>query len=305
MDAVSWTIGDLLKTTTKYLKEKRIESPRLTAEVLLAHGLGMDRVSLYLQFEKPLTKNELSGYRDLVRRRVRGEPLQYITGVQEFWSLAFEVGPGVLIPRPETELLVEQAVARAEKAKAGQGLRLRLLDLGTGSGIIAVSLAKELPEWEVWATDISAEALHWAQVNAEKHGVHDRIRFRQGDLFDSIREKEAVFDIIVSNPPYVGEEEYGALPPEVRDHEPHTALAGGPGGMAYVERILREAPDFLNHGGWLLVEMAPGQTERAMKIAEETRCYGGAGRIRDYSGRHRVVCARSLFSDSLLGDRES
>jgi release factor glutamine methyltransferase len=291
-DRVSWTIGELLKTTAKYLKEKRIESPRLTAEVLLAHELGMDRVGLYLQFEKPLTEKELSGYRDLVRRRVRGEPLQYVTGVQEFWSMAFEVGPGVLIPRPETELLVEQGLACAKEDRTDEGYLHRLLDLGTGSGIIAVSLAKELPEWDVWATDISTEALHMAQINAEKHGVHGRIRFRQGDLFDAVRGEGRTFAIIVSNPPYVEEEEYGVLPPEVREHEPRTALAGGPGGMTYVARILREAPDFLIPNGWLLVEMAPGQTERAMKIAEETRCYGEARRIRDYSGRHRVVCVR-------------
>ncbi len=292
MDVVSWTIGDLLKTTTKYLKEKRIESPRLTAEVLLAHILGMDRVGLYLEFEKPLTEKELSAYRDLIRRRVRGEPLQYITGVQEFWSMAFKVGPGVLIPRPETELLVEQALAITEKVKPGDHQGLRLLDLGTGSGILAVSLAKELPEWEVWATDISAEPLHMAQSNADKHGVHERIRFRQGDLFDSVREEGVNFDIIVSNPPYVGEEAYGALPPEVREHEPRTALAGGPKGTLYIERILREAPDFLISGGWLLVEMAPGQTERAMEIAEETNRYNEIRRVRDYTGRHRVVCVR-------------
>jgi release factor glutamine methyltransferase len=292
MDGASWTIGDLLKTTAKYLKEKGIESPRLTAEVLLAHGLGVDRVGLYLEFEKPLTKKELSDYRDLVRRRVRGEPFQYITGVQEFWSMAFKVGPGALIPRPETELLVEQALSGAEKVKQGHHQGLRLLDLGTGSGIVAVSLAKELPEWEVWATDISAEALHWAKLNAEKHGVDCRIRFRQGDLFDSVRGEEGGFHIIVSNPPYVGDEEYGALPPEVRDHEPRMALAGGLGGMATIERILRAAPDFLNPGGWLLLEMAPGQTERAMEIMEERGCYGEMSRIRDYSGRFRVVTAQ-------------
>ncbi len=292
MDVALWTIGNLLKTTAKYLKEKRIESPRLTAEVLLAHGLGMDRVGLYLEFEKPLTEKELSGYRTLVRRRVRGEPLQYITGVQEFWSMAFKVGPGVLIPRPETELLVEQALARAEKAKKGHHQGLRLLDLGTGSGSLAVSLAKGLPEWDVWATDISAEALHWARINAEKHGVDSLIRFRQGDLFDCVRAEEEVFHIIVSNPPYVGEEEYGVLPAEVREHEPRIALAGGPGGMTTIERILREATDFLNPGGWLLLEMAPGQTEKALELTEKQGCYDDVSRIRDYSGQYRVVAAK-------------
>jgi len=289
MTQASWHIGDLLKVTTTYLKEKDVESPRLTAEVLLARFLGVDRVTLYLEFEKPVTDKELSGYRELVRRRVRREPLQYITGVQEFWSMEFQVDARVLIPRPETEILVEQALACAKENKTDEEYSHRLLDLGTGSGILAVCLARELPGWEVWATDISSDALELAELNAVTHGVDNRIRFLQGDCFGAFKKERVLFDIIVSNPPYVAEEEYGELPSEVKDHEPHIALAGGRGGWVFIEQILREAPDFLSPGGRLLVEMAPGQTERAMEIARETRCYGEIRRMRDYSGQHRVV----------------
>ncbi len=305
MTRVSWHIGDLLKVTTAYLKKKGIESPRLTAEVLLAHVLGVDRVTLYLQFERPLTEDELSGYRNLVSRRVRREPLQYITGVQEFWSMDFQVDPRVLVPRPETELLVEQALARAGEREPEKGGPCRLLDVGTGSGILAVCLAKALSGWEVWATDISPDALEVARLNAEKHGFGDQIRLRQGDLFQPFKSEEILFHMIVSNPPYVAEEEYGSLPPEVQGYEPRIALAAGKEGMDFITRILHGAPDFLAPGGWLLVEMAPGQTEQAMKIAEGTGFYGEINRVRDYSGRHRVMCARRLSENSLLGDRES
>ena len=292
MDVVSWTIGKLLKTTAGYLKEKSIESPRLTAELLLAHVLGMDRVGLYLQFEKPLTEKELSGYRTLVRRRAKREPLQYITGTQEFWSMEFHVDSRVLIPRPETEVLVEQALARAGEGEPERGNLRRLLDLGTGSGILAVCMAKELPTWEVWATDSSADGLEVARLNSEKHGVGDQIRFRQGDLFQPLTGEGILFHLILSNPPYVGEGEYGSLPPEVRDYEPRVALAAGKEGMAFITRILHDAPDFLVPGGWLLLEMAPGQTEPAMKIAEEISFYHDVHRVRDYSGRHRVISVR-------------
>jgi len=292
MTQPSWHIGDLLKVTTQYLKKKGIESPRLTAEILLAHVLGTDRVNLYLQFEKPLTENELSGYRKLISRRVRREPLQYITGTQEFWSMEFHVDSRVLIPRPETEVLVEQALARAGESEPERGNPRRLLDLGTGSGILAVCMAKELPTWEVWATDSSADGLEVARLNSEKHGVGDQIRFLEGDLFQPLTGEGILFHLILSNPPYVGEGEYGSLPPEVRDYEPRVALAAGKEGMAFITRILHDAPDFLVPGGCLLLEMAPGQTEPAMKIAEETGFYHDVHRVRDYSGRHRVISVR-------------
>lgn len=292
MVRVSWTIGDLLKVTTQYLKEKGIESPRLTSEVLLARLLQVDRVTLYLQFEKPLTEKELSLYRERIRRRVGREPLQYITGFQEFWSMEFAVDARALIPRPETELLMEQALAAAKGIPPGGGSKGSILDLGTGSGILAVCLACELPGWIVWATDISEDALELARLNAARHGVSDRIRFRKGDLFEPFTMEGIGFDIIVCNPPYVAEEDYARLPPEVRDHEPRMALAGGSGGTECLDRVLREAERFLNPGGWLLLEMAPEQTERMLTLAGELGCYRDQRRIRDYTGRYRMVMTR-------------
>lgn len=292
MAKASWTIGDLLKVTTKYLKDKGIESPRLTSEVLLARLLDMDRVTLYLQFEKPLTEKELSLYRKRVRQRAGRVPLQYITGVQEFWSMEFTVDARVLIPRPETELLMEQALAAAKDITLGGGCKGRVLDLGTGSGILAVCLARELPGWLVWATDISGDALELARLNAARHEVSDRIRFRQGDLFAPLEKEGIGFDLIVCNPPYVAEEDYASLPPEVRGHEPRVALAGGSGGTACLDRVLRGAEGFLNPGGWLLLEMAPEQTEKILALAGELGCYRAQRRVRDYTGRYRVVMAR-------------
>lgn len=287
-----WTIGELLKVTSGYMKEKGIDSPRLTAEVLLAHLLHLNRVSLYLNFDQPLTQEEISGYRSLVRRRLGREPLQYITGVQEFWSLEFTVDRRVLIPRPETEILVEQAV---KLVKAGGGLSEespRILDIGTGSGAIAVSLAKELEGARIWATDISAEALDIAGINASKHGVVKRIVFEHGDLWDPVVNEHIKFDLILSNPPYVSEESYAELPPEVRDHEPRTALDGLAQGMYYIEKIIARGIDFLKPRAWLMIEMAPDQTEEALSIIERAGGYCNAERIRDYSRQYRVVKAQ-------------
>ena len=202
----SWTIRDLLKVTTDYLKEKQIESPRLTAEVLLAHQLKVHRVNLYLNFDQPLNESEISGYRTLVKRRLRREPLQYITGVQEFWSLAFMVDPLVLIPRPESELLVEQTLEGVKSHSELQNRPPRILDLGTGCGALAISLAKEVQDAQIWATDISAGAIKLAHLNATKHGVSDRIEFRQGELWQPLMKQGITFDIVLSSAPEVGAE---------------------------------------------------------------------------------------------------
>ena len=244
----SWTIKELLKVTTDYLKKKEIESPRLTAEVLLAHLLNVDRVNLYLNLDQPLSEKEISGYRSLIKRRLQRDPLQYITGIQEFWSLDFMVNPEVLIPRPETELLVELTIERVKVVSGSKNNPLKILDLGTGCGVLAVCLAKEIQQAQVWATDISAGALKMARLNAEKHGVLERIEFRQGDLWDPLNQG-ITFDVIVSNPPYIASEEYNDLPPEVRDYEPRLALDGLENGMSYIERIINGGPPFMNPGG--------------------------------------------------------
>ena len=287
-----WTIKELLNVTSDYLTKKEIESPRLTAEILLAYLLNRTRIKLYLNFDQPLREGEVSGYRNLIRRRVDGEPLQYITGTQEFWSLDFIVGPQVLVPRPESELLVEQTISLFKDQTPPEAGRPRILDLGTGSGVLAVSIARELEDATLWASDISEEALVLGRLNAKNHGVAERIDFRVGDLWEPFMGEDLAFDGIVSNPPYVATEDFDGLPPEVRDHEPRVALDGGERGMLYIEKIIRIGPDFMNPGGWLLLEMAPDQTAKALSLVDETGRYGSKRRVKDDSHRYRVVVAQ-------------
>jgi len=292
MSPKTWAIKNLLKVTTDYLKEKQIENPRLTAEVLLAHQLNINRVTLYINFDQPLNESELSGYRSLIKRRLQHEPLQYITGVQEFWSLDFIVNPQVLIPRPESELLVELAINQLKPPNAFENHPPKILDLGTGCGALAISLAKDVQEAKIWATDISPGALKLANLNAKKHGVADRIKFKHGNLWNPLVNQGITFDIILSNPPYIACEEFNDLPPEIREHEPRSALDGKEGGMYYIEKILRESPRFLNHGGLILLEMAPDQTNKALSLIGQIKGYGESSRIKDYSNRYRVVMAQ-------------
>jgi release factor glutamine methyltransferase len=288
----AWTIRDLLSVTSDYLKRKDIEAPRLNAEVLLAHLLGLSRVQLYLRFDQPLNEQEVSLYRVLIKRRLNREPTQYITGSQEFWSLDFEVGPAVLIPRPESELLVEKALSLYREGRIPQTEELRLLDLCTGSGALAVALAREIPDAAVWATDISEEALAIARRNAAKHNVASRMEFVTGNLCEPSLARNLTFDLMVSNPPYIRSDDFDDLPPEVRLHEPRLALDGGKEGMVYIERILRIGPDCLRPGGWVLVEMDPEQTSNALELVKETGQYEEWERVEDYSHRYRVVAAR-------------
>ncbi len=291
MGSTSWTIQALLKVSADYLKEKQIESPRLTAEVLLAHQLNINRVGIYLNFDKPLNEFEVSGYRTLIKRRVQREPLQYICGKQEFWSMDFNVDRRVLIPRPETELLVEQVLKRAGDRSA-IGHPPRILDMGTGSGILAIVLAKEIPDAVIHATDISAEALDLARKNAEDHGVLTRIDFFLGNLWEPVINKGFFYDFIISNPPYVSEEEYDRLSPEVRDYEPRVALDGHKDGMHYIHEIVQGSPDALNPGGWLMMEMDPRQTDVALESIDHTGVFCEKRRVKDYGNLYRVVCAR-------------
>jgi release factor glutamine methyltransferase len=294
MSPKAWTIKGLLKVSCDYLKKKQIDSPRLTAEVLLAHQLRSDRVNLYLNLDQPLTEKEVSGYRALIRRRLQFEPLQYITGIQEFWSLDFVVDPRALIPRPETELLVEHALRLLKPAAESENQEQKILDLGTGCGTLAVSLAKEVPNAQIWATDNSHGALELARLNAQRHGVSDRIQFKEGDLWEPLMNLGITFDIILSNPPYVASEEYNDLPPEVRDYEPRSALHGGDGGTYYIERIITEALCYMKPKAWIMLEMAPDQTEKALALVEQIEGYGEKTRIRDYSRLYRIVMAQKV-----------
>lgn len=284
----TWTILKVLQWTTGFFSRKGIEQPRANAEVLLAHVLGAERIQLYLHYDKPLTAHELARFREIVRRRAAHEPTQYITQKQEFWSLELEVTPSVLIPRPETELLVEKALEVLGKAPA------RVLDVGTGSGAIAVALAHEQPNLEAIATDKSPEALVLAKRNAARHQVQSRIQFVAMDLFSGFSCTLPPFDLIISNPPYISEGELCDLAPEVVRHEPESALRGGdPHGLGVIRRILAEFCDYLRPGGTLLMEIGYGQAEILRdELARDSRIKWYEF-IRDYSGILRVLHLRT------------
>ncbi len=283
-----------MQVASDYLKAQNIDSPRLTAEILLSHQLKLDRINLYLNFDKPLTQYEVSGFRSLVKRRIKREPVQYITGVQEFWSLKFRVDKRVLIPRSDSEILVEKAIEKAALFHKQTGLAPRILDLATGSGVLAISICREIPDAMLWATDISKEALDIARYNAKAHGVYDRIRFIGGDLWTPVEKMKGFFDIIVTNPPYIAEEEYQSLQPEVLYWEPVIALNGGRKGMVLIKKIIKYACRYMKQGGWLMIEMAPAQSLHATRLMEEHSSYTNISRIKDYTQQYRIVmCQRS------------
>ncbi|MBN2123208.1 MAG: peptide chain release factor N(5)-glutamine methyltransferase [Deltaproteobacteria bacterium] len=288
----TWILQDVMKVAAEYLKEKGIDNPRLSAELLLAHQLDIPRIQLYLDFDRPLTEEEVAGYRSLIKRRILREPIQYITGRQEFWSMEFAVGPDVLIPRPESEILVEQVLLLKREGMLPEGKPLRVLDIGTGSGCLAVSVAKEIEEASLWATDVSGKALSVALLNARRHGMEGRIEFRQGDIWQPFAHEEMLFEMILSNPPYISSGAMDTLPQEVRDYEPRGALDGGEEGLFYIKRILSEGPAFLSPGGWVLLEMDPEQIPKAVDIVESSGFYGEHRRVKDHCHRYRVLMAR-------------
>jgi len=273
-----WTLLRLLRWTTDYFTEKGIDNPRLDAELLLAHILQLDRVGLYLNFERPLNADELDVIRPLVKRRGQREPLQYLIGHTEFWSLPFAVTPAVLIPRADTEILVEEALNRAEGAGT-------LLDVGTGSGAIAVSLASELPDWRMIGIDISVDALEVATRNADKNGVAGQVQFLRGDLAELPQQQ---YDLIVSNPPYIAEAEWDELMPEVRCFEPQQALLAADNGLECYRRLTAQAQSHLNPGGWLLVEIGWRQAAAVMQLFTDAGLQDVFVRD-DYAGQPRVV----------------
>jgi release factor glutamine methyltransferase len=283
------TLRGALQRGTARLADARIESAALDAELLLCHALAIARSELYVGLEKLLTERHGQTYDDLLERRAGREPMAYITGLKEFWSLDFMVTPAVLIPRPETELLVELALDWAGGVIGPRSTKI--LELGTGSGAIAVSLAKHLPESEVWAVDISSSALGVAEANAERHGVQARVRFRRGDLFDALDVPAMKFDMILSNPPYVRTAELAELAPEIRDWEPPTALDGGADGLNYYRRIIGTAQGYLNDGGRIVLEIGADLAEEVAQLFASAGGYGSAKVYRDYAGRDRALAA--------------
>lgn len=279
-----WTVLSMILWSAEYLEGKGVPNARLDSEHLLAHVVEADRLQLYLDFERPLSRSELDAYRPLLKRRASREPLQYIIGSQPFRELEVQVRPGVLIPRPETEALVEGVLdwARAHERRGAA------LDIGTGSGVIALSLAGEGAfEW-VLATDVDEGAIEIANENTA--GVEGRVDFRLGSLFDPIEPDER-FDVIVSNPPYIREVDAEGLEPEVRDWEPRTALFAGDDGLAVIRPLVEGAASHLAPGGLVALEVGLGQARDVAGLFEAADAFGNVRILRDYSGRERFVFA--------------
>ncbi|MDP3028682.1 MAG: peptide chain release factor N(5)-glutamine methyltransferase [Deltaproteobacteria bacterium] len=286
-----------VRTALDYIQEALtaagVPEPEADAQVLVAHVLGVDRLNLFLDMDRFLTSAEEETLAGLIRERTKRKPLQHILGEQEFWSLSFKVTSGVLIPRPETEILVEAVLSTVKK----QGIPpddLTILDLCTGSGILAVVLARELPGADIYAVDISKEALSVAMENARRHEVSDPITFLQGDLFAPLADQGVSFDLIVSNPPYIPGEMFPGLSPEVRDYEPRLALDGGPDGLDVIRKIIIQSVAHLKVGGRLFLEIGDGQGVEVLKEIERRKALGNVSIIRDYCGIDRVIRAQRI-----------
>lgn len=283
-----WRVVDLLDWTTRYFEQHGTPNPRLDAEVLLGHLLEKSRLQLYLHFEMPVFQEHLTPYRELIKKRIEHTPVSYLTNRKEFMSLDFYVDERVLIPRPETEQLVETILT--EKT----GNSERLLELGTGSGVIATCLAVHQPEWEIIATDISEPALAVARKNAETHTAH--IKFLTGDLFEPVKAINPAgnirFDWIVCNPPYVKKTEWDTLSPEVRDYEPEIALFAGDDGLDVIRRLIAEAPEYLAPNGKLILEIGETQADTVQTLIDAEPAYCTYKRLKDYAEKERIVLAR-------------
>lgn len=281
-----WTVGELLQWTEKFFAQKGLESPRLDAQVLLAHVLGCDRIHIYTRFDESTADDRRTQFRDLVRRRVEGCPVAYLVGRKEFYQLAFEVTPAVLIPRPATEAVVLAALERAKPLSAP-----RILDVGTGSGCIAISIAKQHLGAQIIATDVSEEALVVARRNAETLGTSSRLSVVRSDLFAELARDDA-FDLIVSNPPYVRSGDIAQLSADIRDHEPRLALDGGADGFAVIDRLLAEAPSRLRPGGWLVIEIGADQPDEMLARLNTISDLVDGQILPDRDGHARVAVAR-------------
>ncbi len=286
-----WTTKRLLEWTTDYFTKGGGDQPRLSAEILLSHILQCPRITLYTNFDYCPTPEELKQFRELVKRGYEHEPVSYLTGKAYFYSLELHVEPGVLIPRPETEILVTQAIEYLRT----QTIRktVDVLDLGTGSGCIAIALAVNTEEADITAVDISPEALEVTRKNIDTFKLTERIHLLQSDLFANMDQAEkGVFDLIVSNPPYISEPEFAKLEPVVRDYEPQQALLAGPDGLDYYRRIIAEADDYLAGDGMLMVEIAWNQADPVTALFESAGYLSDIALFRDQQNHPRVITAR-------------
>ncbi len=284
----TWTLGALLDWTAKHLAQKGVEYPRLDAEVLLAHAAGCKRIDLYgTRYAEVATPEVREAYRGLIRRRLEGCPVAYLVGRKEFYGLELTVSPAVLIPRPDTEHVVMEALALAKKLEVP-----RVVDIGTGSGAIAIALARHHPRAEVTAIELSPEALEVARGNAAKHGVAQRVRFVHGDLLGPLAGE--TFDLIVSNPPYIAADDLPKLPVGVRHYEPMLALDGGPGGFAVFDRLVEQARRQLTSGGHLVVEIGSPQEQPARARLGAVAEFVLGPTVFDSAGHPRVLVARRV-----------
>lgn len=279
----AWTVLSLLEWSDRYLRERAFRESRLNAELLLSHALGLPRLGLYLQFDRPLTPEEIAAFKGLLLRRMTHEPVQYILGETEFMGLPFEVGPAVLIPRPETEELVEEVLSWLNASHREEG---EILEIGAGSGNIAVALGKSLPDLRVTSLEKSPDALDVARRNRDRHGVKN-VEFLQGDVFDAPLGGRK-FDAVVSNPPYIAEGEIDTLDPEVKDFEPRMATAGGSDGLVFVRKIAALASVLLRPGGGMFLEIADGQAGAAAAIARDSG-FEGVVVKKDFAGIGRIL----------------
>jgi release factor glutamine methyltransferase len=283
-----WTVGRLLNWTRDFLKKKGSESPRLDAEVLLASVLDCERVRLYTQYEDEVGEKDRARFRELVRRRSEGSPVAYLVGRKEFYSLSLAVSPAVLIPRPDSEFVVVEALARLKGLDSP-----RCVDVGTGSGCLALACSHQHKTARFLAIDLSPDALDVARSNAEKLGLADRVEFREGDLLGPVA-GEGPFDLILSNPPYIASEVIPSLEPGVRDFEPHLALDGGEDGLRVVDRLVSQAIPLLTVGGHLILEIGSDQEGPVRSLIADHPELDLAPTIRDAANHPRVLRARRL-----------
>ena len=283
-------VYDILNESAKTLEAADIPSARLDAEILLSFCLGCDRLEFLKNPEIQLNQTQLTAFKKLINRRLRWEPVAYIVGRKNFWTFSLEVNKDVLIPRPDTEVIVEEILNIAKKTVS---TRIKILDIGTGSGAIAIALACEIPHASVMATDISLTALDVARRNACSLGIQNQIDFRQGDLLEPVK---GIFDIIASNPPYIGAQEYEELPEGVRAFEPREALLAGKSGLEFYEKLIYQTEGYLEKNGWLLLEIGARQEKDVRRIMETSGFYNNIEIRRDYAGLPRVIKARRKVS---------
>lgn len=286
------TVSSLVQWASQMLRMHGVDSPRLDAEVILSHLLGCNRINLYVNPEKPVENILAIRYQKAIQKRAQRVPLHYITHHAEFMSLDFYVDERVLIPRPETELIVEAVMKRVHAMPKER--EIVLVDIGVGSGNIAIALAKKIDTIRIFAGDISPDALAVARINAQRHAVLDKITFLCGDIFQPLEglEIESKIDFIVSNPPYIASDEFHTLQKEVRDHEPYTALISGQDGLGIFQRIIAQAKRWLRSGGYLIFEVGERQAQQVAHLIQDTGCFKKPECIKDYQYIDRIVIAQ-------------